>query len=421
MTLLRRIRRHGADDLEERFQIYWNLAGIPGLIAQNASGSAELEEALMNAASWACIDVISDALGRTPLDAFRGDKVSIPVVPVPRVLDKPSSIVLRDVWRYQLGFALATDGNAFGQITGLTGAGYPTGIEWFNPAAVTKRKVVDGIAQVEIERIVHRLYPDGDIFHIPGRMIQPGTPFALSTVEYAGRNSRMSLSAEKFSNDFFTGGGHPDAILKAKTNLTNEQALSIKGAVRQALSGNSREPLVLSDMIDWQQIQSDPSNTQFIDVMRFCCEQASRFWHVPPAMIFAAVSGQNVTYSSVSDADLNLLKYTLDGYWVRIETALTECIPRPQYVKVNRNAVLRGDPLNQIDYITKAIATRTMTPNEARALLEMPPITDGTGDQFYGPVAPGRAEPQVPGDAPATVPTPTTQPAMPSGNGKGMK
>jgi hypothetical protein len=55
----------------------------------------------------------------------------------------------------------------------------------------------------------------------------------------------------------------------------------------------------------------------------------------------------------------------------------------------------------------------------------------GTGDLFYGPVAPGKAEPQIPGDAPVTTTEPgaaapampTTKPAMPmpAGNGKGMK
>jgi HK97 family phage portal protein len=362
--------------------------------------TVSLEQGLRNAATWACIDVLSDAIARTPFDAVRktSSGARMPVEPAPPVIADPSGVVQPDVWFSQMAFSVLTDGNAFGQIVAMDGRGWPTQVETLDPFAVGRRRVVDGVAEVEIARQVHQLWPAGDVLHIPGRMVQAGSPWGLSPLEYAAKAIGTSLAAEDFSNKFFTEGGHPSALVYANTPLTAQQAADVKTAIQRATGGGSREPAVLGSDLKWEQIQTDPKDSQFLDLMQFEVLQACRFWRVPPALVYAAVSGQNVTYSNISDADLQYLKHSLDGYLVRFEGALTRILPRPQFVRANRNAILRMDATRRHEVYATRLEHQTMTVDEVRALEDEPPF----GGVFAEPGVP------VPTSAdPAAAPTPT--------------
>jgi HK97 family phage portal protein len=394
--LLRNGRVGGNPPVQRATQSWWNLAGAPGFISSAVYGATGVEQALRNSASWACMDVLADAIGRTPFDVVRGEGATRrPVVPQPSSVSDPSGVVLTDVWRNQLGWSLVTDGNAFGQITSWTPRVYPNTTELLDPSMVMERKVVNGVPQVQIDNEVHQLYPFGDIWHVPGRVVLPGSPFGLSPVAYSANAIGTSLSAEQFSSRFFTDGGHPTAIIYSSSPIDKAQAQDIKHSHRQATSGN-REVAVMGADLKYEKIQVDPKDSQFIDLMRFEVEQACRFWRVPPVMVYAAMSGQAVTYANVTEADINFLKHSLDGYFVRVETAMTAILPRPQHVKLNRNAILRADPKSRYEQYSVALANRQTSVNEVRALEDQPPF----GPEF-----------DVPGIPPYLMPTPPTAPA----------
>jgi HK97 family phage portal protein len=413
MTVLERLFQRSAPVEARSGPVFYSLPGGTFGYTSAAYSGSSVELALRNAASWACIDVLADGVSRTPLDALRGGaQMRQMVEPQPSILARPSGVVLKDVWRYQLAWALLTDGNCFARIVSTSAGGWPQQLEILDPYSVTERKVVRGVPQVRIDQEECQLWPTGPIWHVPGRMVPAGSPFGLSPVDYAAKAIGTSLSAEDFSMRFFTDGGHPSSVIYSARDMNSEQAQEIKDAWRRATSGN-REVAILPGDLKHEQIQVDPGESQFIDLMRFEVEQACRFWRVPPTMVYAASSGQSVTYANVTQNDLAYLKNSLDGYLVRVEEALTDILPRPQYVKANRNAFLRADVIARYDVYEKAIRNRLMTPNEARALEDQPPLNDGTGDNFYGPVAPGKAEPQQPAPdaAPSTGPDKPAKPA----------
>jgi HK97 family phage portal protein len=377
MGLFRRTSRAA----EERKQWFPSAVGGGPLISAAYYNVPDVDRALCNAASWACIDVLADAIARTPLDVYRmvGDNRQ-PVGSTPGLIAKPSAIVAPDVWRYQLAWSLLTDGNAFGIITAWRN-GWPEMVEWVNAAEVTQRGVKDGVPVATYDYNEHALFPHGDLFHIPGRMVTAGSPFGLSPVTYAAKSIGTSLGAEDYANSFFEAGGHQTAVLSSTNpDMTAEQASGIKAAWKRATSGN-REPLVLGSGLTYTPIQSQPDSAGPVELMRFQVEQAARFWRVPPTMIYGATSGQSVTYANASQNDLAYLKHSLDGYYVRVEEALTAAVPRPQFVKANRNAILRADVAARFATYEVALRTRTKTVNEVRALEDDPPFDDPEFDE----------------------------------------
>jgi HK97 family phage portal protein len=416
--------------LEQREGWYALPGGFGYAVSSGAIPGGEVDRALSNAASWACIDVLADALSRTPFDAIRGLTPADrrPVDPPPQILANPSGITTPDVWKSQLAWSLLTDGNAFGSVVAMGRNGYPTQIELLDPSTVTERTVVNGVKVVKVDHVAHRCYPDGDIWHVPGRMVVPGSPFGLSPLRYAAKVTSSSLQAEDFSYQFFASGGHPTQVVYSTKELNQEQAQQIKDAIRRVSSPGNRETLVLGAANKMEQVQLDPNETQFIDLMRFNVEQTCRFWRVPPSMVYASVSGQNVTYANVNDADLSYLKNSLDGYLVRYEEALSALLPRPQYVRANRNAVLRSDISTR--YTTYQIGIRNgwINRDQIRGWEDMVPIEDGTGGEYvWPPVGQGAGMDSKPpstggtitddapkGDTPTVNEAPAAAPAAPT-------
>lgn len=345
-----------------------------------ATTGGTVDQALRNAASNACISVLARTIARTPFDVVRYDgRARIPVSPTPKIIAAPSGIVKPSVWKRQLGLSLVTDGNTFGQIAAYQG-GYPTMIELLDPATVTNRRVEGGVARVAVNGTDLAIFPHGPIWHVPGQTVPAGSPFGLSPLSLAAKTIGTSLAVEDFSNRFFTDGAHPTTALFLDDDPGPEGAKGIKDRFVAATRGN-REPVVFGKGVRMERVSSDPNTTGYIDLLRFEVEQACRFWLVPPAMVYAAVSGQNVTYANVTDADLNFLKHSIDDYFVSIDEALSDLLPRPQVVRANRNAVLRADPRARHDLHEVRLRNKTTTVNEVRALEDEEPFSDPIYDQ----------------------------------------
>lgn len=369
------------DQAEERSQFpLTTLAGLTDYIVAGAPGTVSIERALTHSAISACVDVLASSVSMLPIDGVRTvGGARLPVSPTPRLLSDPSPLVELDVWLYQLVDSMATDGNAFGLITGTAG-GFPSQVDLVDPANVTRRCVVEGVAQADVHGTTHKVYPFGDLLHIPGKLVRAGSPFAQSPIRRAAETIRGALAARRFGADFFDAGGKPTGFLKSDDpNLTPEGADAAKRKFLEATSG--RAPAVFGSGWAYEQLQTTPGDSQFLETMRFAIEEACRFFRVPPSMVFAATSGQNITYANVSQADLHYLRHTLDPYLVRVEGKLTRLLPRPQIARFNRSALLRSDAAGRWAIHDLRLKNRSTSINEVRALEDEEPFDDPAFDQ----------------------------------------
>ena len=321
----------------------------------------------------------------------------VQVSPTPSLIREPSNMVEQDVWLYQLMESLLTDGNAFGEITSSTT--YPTSIELVAPDLVTDRRVIDGKPSVLLAGERRFLWPHGDLWHVPGRFTRAGSPFAESPVTRARSTIGAAIAARDFGSKFFGDGGHPGGLITSDQELTADQAKQIKSAWLNAVRGD-RSPAVLGSALQYQPLMVDPNDSQFIELMRFTTEEACRFWRVPPSMIYAATSGQSVTYANVSQADLHYLKHSLEGHLVRIEKSLTRLLPAPQFVRFNRNAFLRSDPIVRSEVADRRLRNASMTINEYRALEDEPAFDGAEFDEPGIPTPEAEPSAMTPPEAP---------------------
>lgn len=340
-------------------------------------GEPQSALALRSVAHWACHRVLCTSMAGLPvLQVSESGGVRRRITPS-LVVRRPSASVSQSGFVYQVMSSWLEAGNVYADIVAFDSQGRPTQLETIDPAQVSWH-VVNGRHVPMVDGKEREVWPRGDLWHVPC-FLRAGSPVGLSPSEYAAQSIRTSIQAEKFGGDFFAQGAHPTSIVKSRSVLNSEQAEQIKGTIRRLIG--SREPAVFGADLDWQTVQVNPADSQFIELLRFEVEQASRVYGVPPSMIYGAVSGQSVTYSNASQDDLSFLKHSL-RWWVNLlQEAWSEFLPMPQVVRFNVDALLQMTTRERTEIHKMRLETKTRTVNEVRLLEDEAPFDDPIFDE----------------------------------------
>jgi hypothetical protein len=154
-------------------------------------------------------------------------------------------------------------------------------------------------------------------------------------------------------------------------------------------------------------INSSDNSMEWIESRGFSVAEIARFFDAPVDLIDGAPAGKSsVTYANITQRNLQLLVMALGPAVFRREQALFDLAPQQRFVKLNTDALLRMDPQTRTAVLAERIASRQLSPSEARALENLPPFTESQKQEFVdlfgqpgrpAPVAGGKPTP-VPGD-----------------------
>lgn len=389
MSLLRQLLPQRQDEARSRVTIDW-----PSLLAGGPTTSSGVlvtpESAARSAAVTGCQRVLTASVSSLPIDvvAERGaDRRRIN--DLPPIVANPSGTVRRRAFVAQLMKSLLNDGNAYAEIVGWDAAGRAEQMETRHYKDVVWRKDDDGRLRPHIKNKPVDLWPLGTLLHLPATpFMQPGSPVADSPVDLAMEAIGTGLAAERFGGRFFADGGRGSDIVYSDAELTPEQAQTIKQRILASRTG-LREPAVIGAGLKVEHEVIDTKDSQFIDLLRFEVEQACRFFGVPPSMVYAAISGQSITYANVSQHDIQYLKYSLGSWLLDIEDPWSDLLIEPQRVRFNVEGLLRMDAKERHGVHETRLKNRTTTVNEVRKLEDEEPFPDPVFDE---PGIPGTSE-----------------------------
>lgn len=350
-------------------------------------------KAMTHSGVYACVDILASTIGQLPADCVRYVDDERKREPH-QLVDNPSALVEPDAWRYQVAYGMIDDGNSWGLVVERSGRGLPITIETLCASEVTERDVVNGVLTVKYENKQLAKFPHGDLMHIPGKMIKPGSPFGESPVQAALETVSAAVAARAFGANFFTDGVHPSIAAFTDEDISPETAERMKQQIMQM--SKRREPGVFGNGWDLKTYHVNPTDSQFIDLMRFVIEECARFFRVPPQMIYAAVSGQAVTYANATQADMAFLKYSIEPYLVRIERGVSRLMERPKQFRFNRDAFLRMDPVTRWKISDLRLRHQSTSVNEVRKLNDEKPFDDPEFDEPGFPALTAKAEAATP-------------------------
>ena len=335
------------------------------------------EGALRASAVWFCTNKIAYSMSMMRPQTYRGpgpgDQGAIAVrTPVPPILTRPSASKGTFAWTYGEWVSLQLRGNAWGLILDRDKLGYPTQIELQHPDTVKQRVNSAGVKEI---RVNNELVDTADVWH-SAIHVMPGADLGMSTIKYAATTTRTAQAAEAFGLSYFQDGAHPSAILTNKNaNKINQgQAQKVKDTFVTALHGG-REPVVMAGGWDYQQIQINPQDSQFLQLMDAKGADICRFFGMLPVMGGYGTPGGSLTYQNVEQSTMDFLTYPMTPWIIQQEEWLTDLVPRGQYVKLDTSSLLRTDFLTRMTGYHMMIGSRAFTQDEVRSMEDYAPLT----------------------------------------------
>jgi HK97 family phage portal protein len=338
-------------------------------------GIARAEGSMQSVAIWAAVSLVASLAAELPIDVFSGQgdgkkKVSTPGY----LLDIAGDGYGTPDWVYQSVVSYLLRGNVFGKVVARDSrGGFPTQVPLYHPDDVYGWR--DPNTGMPKWRAQGMDIPAADMWHRRAYSV-PGYLLGLSPIGYHAMTIGLGFEAQRFGVDFFRDGANPTGLLtNSETDLKKEQAQTAKDRFVAALNG-TREPVVLGKGWSWQQISIAPEESQFLETQRYSSSECARIFGPGMPEILGYPTGDPLTYATVEGRSLHLLTYALDPWFTRLEYNLSSLLPRPQYVKLNRAALLRADLLTRYRAHNMAIAGHWKAPSEVRDDEDMPPMTD---------------------------------------------
>lgn len=341
MSLLASLHR----SLAKRGELRTGAVGFPSItkledLAHLVSGTrasltaaGTISGALSSAVVWRSVNKIAGLIAQMPWAARRGRTA---VEPQPQLLRSPSVLMpLPAVWKRTAATSMLLGGG----VTALADdPERPTRLELIHPDLVDwneeKGWTIEGDPVEE--------WPVGPLWHVP-MMTLPGSPKGITPLEYARRTTYADLAAREFGGNFFRDGAHPTNIISTESDPGEKAAEELKRRIRRRVSGTERDPIVLPQSVKWHQIQVNPSDSQFLDLMKFSGAQIAGFFGLQPEHVGLPVEGEGLQYSNRENRQQDMLQDAVMPLLVPLQEAMSELLPRPQRVHFNVAGLLRSD------------------------------------------------------------------------------
>lgn len=373
-------RREAAPQAEKRDQIgQWPTMPLSSLVFGYGRSYQEVdpvtgENSLQSIAFRGAVDLMASLVSELRWDVYSGEGAERRKRITPSYLLDPSGdgYGVED-WLYMLLQSKFLRGNVYGRILDQGPTGMLRQVDLFHPDSVSV-SMQDGQPRWMVSG---RQVPNEQMFHRRAFPVA-GTLLGLSPVAAHADSLGLSLAATKFGRTWFQDGGHPGGILSnSEADMSDPNVTrTAKDRFMAALFG-TREPVVLGRGWKFDQIQIAPEESQFLETQGFSEAQCARIMGAGVAEVLGYQTGQTMTYANVVDRDLSLLKYAADRWIKRVERILSAFLPRPQYVKIDRDSFLDTNVMQRWTVNKTKLDTGAYTINEIRAQNHDQPVDWG--------------------------------------------
>lgn len=154
-------------------------------------------------------------------------------------------------------------------------------------------------------------------------------------------------------------------------NLPTDQKEQLLSAFKAAR--RTRSTAYVEGPINLEVVGLDSAQMQLTEARAYTASEIARVMNIPAWYINA--ESAHATYSNVSAERRSLLDFSLRPYIDSLESRLSQddITPRGQYVELDLDDFLRGDPSERVDVIVKLLTAGIINIDEARALEDMAP------------------------------------------------
>ena len=361
--------------------------------------STDTDESVLSEATYfACLKILSEAIGKMPLKLLRyTDKNGVVTMRkhyLYKILhDRPNPYMTASSFWSTVEYNRNHWGNAY---VWIRGAGKDLTL-WILPSESVEVWYDDAKALAD-QPDIYYLYTVGDkiykfgseeILHFKSSNSMDGI-LGISVQDQLKSTIGGSVKSQKLVNKMYESGFTAKAVLNYTGSLSDENVKTLIKNIEEYAKGGLKSseveniiPIPLGSTLTPLNVKL--ADNQFIEVKQYTSGQIAAAFGIKPYQY------NDLTKSSYASAEAQQLSFYVDTLLYIIKQYEEELsyklltpreISQGYHFKFNVAVILRADLATQIDTLSKGVANFIYTPNEARAMLDLE-AKDG-GDRLLG-------------------------------------
>lgn len=192
------------------------------------------------------------------------------------------------------------------------------------------------------------------------------------TMSYAAGSLGISLAAERAAGKFFKSGMTAATLATYSGNKDDEDEAALHKSISRFATGvdNSFGLMLVPDDIKISNLAVEPDKAQMMLAREYTVFEVARWLRISPRKLMVRSVGSSYAsaYQDAIDHVVNCLRPVAHTFEQAVQRDLI-LAKDTYFVKFYLWELLRGDPQQMGDYIQKLIASRAITPSEARVLM----------------------------------------------------
>lgn len=267
--------------------------------------------------------------------------------------------------------ALTNDQGGFAWVNKVRGR--PFEILKYGNAAIQVSYRAAGDGRPTYVRSTRELKPT-DVIHIRG-------PFSKSPTTLARKAIGFAWELENHGANLFLNGARPGGVIETPKNVGEVGVVKMLQGWKAAFGGshNAGKTAVLYDGAVYKQMALSSTDSQYIDNRRFQTLEICRAFRIPPSMLYDLESGK---FNNVEQMGREFLSYSLEPWLKSLEGGLSRALltkdeQKTHRILFDRDDLTRADLVSRATAISSFITSRSMSPNEARSWIDLPPYEGG--------------------------------------------
>lgn len=215
------------------------------------------------------------------------------------------------------------------------------------------------------------------VTYIPGPSVDGTSGLGLLYIARAAFSA--AISADRTTQRTLRKGIRVAGLVTPADNeedFDETEGSAILEKLRSAVIGseNAGDIALINKRLSLQKWSGTNIEAQWHETLMYVLMEIEQLFGVPPHLM-ADTEKQTSWGSGVVEQNMSLARYTLRGWSDRIEQVLSLRLPKGQFVEFDYKALLQGTPTEEIQLLIAEMEAGLITGDEARAKINMPPLT----------------------------------------------
>lgn len=202
----------------------------------------------------------------------------------------------------------------------------------------------------------------------------------ISVIGHARLSMGTALSGDKAANRQFQNGAMISGLVtpRGDQKLTPDDAKTIKEHINQTMVGTERagDIPVINRQLEFTPWTLSAQDAQFLESRTFQIDEIGRWFGIPPHLL--GLTEKSTSWGQgIQEQNRGLSRYTLMPWTNRIQERLTPLLVAGKWVEFDYTTFIKPSPEDEIRLLIEEVNSGLLTLNEARGILNLPPVQGG--------------------------------------------